>query len=335
MKRREFVGLIGGAAALPCLWPLAARAQQPQRQRRLAFVHSGIPADRLTEGAGPFWMQRFFATLRGLGDVEGSNLVIERFSAEGRSDRFADLVADVVSRKPDVIVSNLNDLIKAFANATVTIPIVMIAGDPIAGGLVTNLARPGGNLTGVSINAGIEIYAKRLQILKEAIPSMARVGHLLSGNWDDGSWTSLDQGWRRLGVTVTQLLLLVVDDAELQRTFADAEQKFDAAIVDEGGSFLAQRAAVVALAEKYRIPMIYPYRDYVEQGGLMALAPDLGELAERMASDVHQILNGAKAGDIPIYQPSKFQMIINLKTAKTIGLDLPATLVARADEVIE
>ncbi len=336
MKRREFVGLIGGAAALPCLWPLAARAQQPQRQRRLAFVHSGIPADRLTEGAGPFWMQRFFATLRGLGDVEGSNLVIERFSAEGRSDRFADLVADVVSRKPDVIVSNLNDLIKAFANATVTIPIVMIAGDPIAGGLVTNLARPGGNLTGVSINAGIEIYAKRLQILKEAIPSMARVGHLLSGNWDDGSWTSLDQGWRRLGVTVTQLLLLVVDDAELQRTFADiAEQKFDAAIVDEGGSFLAQRAAVVALAEKYRIPMIYPYRDYVEQGGLMALAPDLGELAERMASDVHQILNGAKAGDIPIYQPSKFQMIINLKTAKIIGLDLPATLVARADEVIE
>jgi putative ABC transport system substrate-binding protein len=336
MKRREFVGLIGGAAALPCLWPLAARAQQPQRQRRLAFVHSGIPADRLTEGAGPFWMQRFFATLRGLGDVEGSNLVIERFSAEGRSDRFADLVADVVSRKPDVIVSNLNDLIKAFANATATIPIVMIAGDPIAGGLVTNLARPGGNLTGVSINAGIEIYAKRLQILKEAIPSMARVGHLLSGNWDDGSWTSLDQGWRRLGVTVTQLLLLVVDDAELQRTFADiAEQKFDAAIVDEGGSFLAQRAAVVALAEKYRIPMIYPYRDYVEQGGLMALAPDLGELAERMASDVHQILNGAKAGDIPIYQPSKFQMIINLKTAKTIGLDLPATLVARADEVIE
>jgi len=336
MKRREFVGLIGGAAALPCLWPLAARAQQPQRQRRLAFVHSGIPADRLTEGAGPFWMQRFFATLRGLGDVEGSNLVIGRFSAEGRSDRFADLVADVVSRKPDVIVSNLNDLIKAFANATVTIPIVMIAGDPIAGGLVTNLARPGGNLTGVSINAGIEIYAKRLQILKEAIPSMARVGHLLSGNWDDGSWTSLDQGWRRLGVTVTQLLLLVVDDAELQRTFADiAEQKFDAAIVDEAGSFLAQRAAVVALAEKYRIPMIYPYRDYVEQGGLMALAPDLGELAERMASDVHQILNGAKAGDIPIYQPSKFQMIINLKTAKIIGLDLPATLVARADEVIE
>ena len=140
----------------------------------------------------------------------------------------------------------------------------------------------------------------------------------------------------RLGVAVIANPLPVVDDTQLQRTFAGmAEQKLDAAIIDEGGSFLAQRAAVVELAEKYRLPMIYPYRDYVEQGGLMALAPELGELAARMANDVHQIFNGAKAGDIPIYQPSKFQMIFNLKSAKAIGLDLPAPLVARADEVIE
>jgi putative ABC transport system substrate-binding protein len=334
MRRREFIRLVGGAVILPSIWPLAARAQQ--RQRRLAFVHSGIPADRLTESAGPFWMQRFFATLRGLGDVEGSNLVVERFSAEGRSDRFAALAAEVVSRKPDVIVSNLNDLVKAFANATATIPIVMIAGDPIAGGLVTNLARPGGNLTGVSINAGIEIYAKRLQILKEAVPSLTRVGHLLSGAWENDSWAALDESWRRLGVSFTRNLMPVVDDVQLQRAFAEmAQQKLDSFIVDEGGSFLAHRNSVVELAEKYRLPAIYPYRDYVEQGGLMALAPDLGELAERMANDVHQLFNGAKAGDIPVYQPSKFQLIINLKTAKTIGLDIPAALVARADEVIE
>jgi putative ABC transport system substrate-binding protein len=329
MKRREFVQLLGGAA----VWPLAAHAQQP-KPRRLAFVHSGIPANRLTESAGPFWMRRFFETLRGLGDVEGNNLVVERFSAEGRSDRFAELATEVVSRKPDVIVSNFNDLVKAFANATSTIPIVMIAGDPIVGGLVKNLARPGGNLTGVSINAGIEIYAKRVQILKEAIPTMLRVGHLLSGSWEGGSWASLDQ--QGLGVSVTRFLLTTVDDAELQRAFAElARQKFDAAIIDEGGSFLAQRTAVVELAERHRIPIIYPYRDYVDQGGLIALAPNLGELAERMADDVHQLFNGAKAGDIPIYQPSKFQMIINLRTAKTIGLDIPATLIARADEVIE
>ena len=331
MRRREFIGLVSGAAVA---WPLALRAQQ--KPRRIAFVHSGIPADHLTENAGPFWVRRFFETLRGLGDVEGDNLVVERFSAEGRSDRFAVLAAEVVSRNPDVIVSNLNDLVKAFMAATTTVPIVVITGDPIAGGLVTNLAHPGGNVTGVSINAGIEIEAKRLQILKEAIPSVVRVVHLLSSVWDTNGARDLDEAGRRLGITVTRNLLAVVDDAELQRAFADmAQQKLDAVVVDEGGSFLAQRAAIAGLAEKYRLPVIYPYRDYVEQGGLIALAPDLGELAERMASDVHQILNGTKPGDIPFYQPSKFQMIINLKTAKAIGLDMPATLIARADEVIE
>jgi putative ABC transport system substrate-binding protein len=333
MRRREFIGLIGGAA-VSC--PLAARAQQPQRQHHIAFVHSGIPADHLTETTGPFWVRRFHETLRGLGDVEGGNLVIERYSAEGRSDRFAALAAEVVGRKPDVIVSNLNDLVKSFMAATATIPIVVITGDPIAGGLITNLARPGGNLTGVSINAGIEIQAKRLELLKQAVPAAARVVHLLSGAWDDGTGKSIREAGQRLGIAVTGNLLPVVNDAQLQRAFAEiAQQKLDAAMVDEGGSFLAQRAAIVALAEKYRLPVIYPYRDYVEQGGLVAFAPDLGELAERMASDVHQILNGAKPGDIPFYQPSKFQMIFNLKTAKAIGLDIPATLIARADEVIE
>ena len=332
MRRREFIGLIGGAVARP----LTARAQQPQKQHRIAFVHSGIPADHLTEQAGPFWIRRFHEALRGLGTVEGSNLIIDRYSAEGHSERFAALVAEVVSHKPDAIVANLNDLVKAFTAATATIPIVVIAGDPIAGGLTTSLARPGGNVTGVSINAGIEIQAKRLELLKEALPSTASIVHLLSGGWDDGTGNSIREAGQRLGVAVTENMLPVVNDAQLQRAFAEmAQQKLVAAMVDEGGSFLALRAVIVKLAAKYRIPMIYPYRDYVEQGGLMAFAPDLGELAERMASDVHQILNGAKPGDIPIYQPSKFQMIINLKTAKAIGLEMPPTLVARADEVIE
>src|ERR1035437_8010377 len=130
MRRRELIMLLGGAAT----WPLAARAQQPQKQHRIAFVHSGIPADQLTETAGPFWVRRFYETLRGLGDTEGGNLVVERYSAEGRSDRFASLAAAVVSRNPDVIVSNLNRLVKVFTAATTTIPIVAITGDPIAGG---------------------------------------------------------------------------------------------------------------------------------------------------------------------------------------------------------
>jgi putative tryptophan/tyrosine transport system substrate-binding protein len=332
MRRREFIGLVGGAALG---WPLAARAQQPQK-RRIAFVHSGIAADKLTETAGPFWVRRFYETLRGLGEIEGSNLVVERYSAEGRSERFAALAAEVVGRNPDVIIANLNDLVKVFAAATATIPIVAIVGDPIAGGLVTNLAHPGGNLTGVSINAGIEIYGKRLQILKQAMPSMTKVAYLRSGAWDAGSGSASVDAGRQLGIAITDTLLLEVDDAQLRRCFAEmAQQPFDAVIVDEGGSFLAQRTLIVELAAKHRLPVIYPYRDYVELGGLIAYAPDLGELAQRTANDVHQILNGANPGDIPFYQPSKFQLIINLKAVKALELSLPQSLIAGADEVIE
>jgi putative ABC transport system substrate-binding protein len=334
MKRREFIGLAGGAAA----WPLVAGAQQPRKQHRLAFVHSGIPADKLTAAAGPFWVRRFYETMGRLGHTEGDNLVVERYSAEGRSDRFAALAAEVVRRKPDVIVSNLNVLIKVFLGATATIPIVGITSDPIAGGLITSLARPGGNLTGVSVEAGPEIVAKRFQIMKEAMPLVAKVTYLLSNSRPDGTdgGESYREGARRLGIVLTERFLPQVDEAQLRQSFAMmAEQRTDAALLDGSGSFLAFRGLLAQLEAENRIPVLYPYRDYVEQGGLMAFAPDLGELAERMAGDVHQIFEGGKAAEIPFYQPSKFQLIINLKTAKTIGIELSPTLIARADEVIE
>jgi putative ABC transport system substrate-binding protein len=334
MKRREFIAGIGGVAT-SYLWPGTARAQQPQKQR-VAFVHSGILADQLTETAGPFWVRRFYETLRGLGHTEGVNLVVERYSAEGRSERFAALAAAVVSSKPDVIVSNHNDLVKAFAAATATVPIVAITGDSIAEKLVTNLARPGGNLTGVSNKAGNEILGKRLQILKEAIPLASKVASLQSGPGDNSAGLAFREAAQQLGITLIVNFLPYVGEVQIRRSFVDlTQQQVDAAIVDEGGSFLALRALVVELAGKHRLPMIYPYRDYVDLGGLMAYAPDLGELAQRLANDVHQILNGAKPGDIPFYQPNKFQLIINLKAAKALGLDLPPTLVAGADEVIE
>jgi putative ABC transport system substrate-binding protein len=335
MKRREFIAGIGGAAA-SFLWARAARAQQPAKQHRIAFVHSGIAADQLTETAGPFWVRRFYETLRGLGHTEGSNLVVERYSAEGRSERFASLAAAVVSSKPDVIVSNANDLVKAFAAATATIPIVGITGDPIAAKLVTNLAHPGGNLTGVSINAGNEILGKRMQILKEAIPLAAKVVSLQSGTWDNSTGLALREAGQHLGIALVAKVLSEVNDAQIRGAFAEmAQQQFDAAIVDGSGSFLAYRALIIELAGKYRLPVVYPYRDYVDEAGLMAYAPDLGELAQRLANVVHQILYGAKPGDIPFYQPNKFQLIISLKAAKALGLDLPPTLIARADEVIE
>jgi len=334
MRRRELFKFVAATVAIASA-PSGARAEL--KQRRLAFVHSGIPADKLTEAAGPFWVRRVYETLRGLGDVEGSNLVVERFSAEGRSERFASLAAEVVSRTPDVVIVNLNDLVKAFMQATSTIPLVAITGDPIAAGFITNIARPGGNLTGVAINAGIEIYGKRLQIIQEAIPKVRKVANLLSGVWTvSPGEAGYQEAGRRLGMEMVAKEMVEVNETQLRRMFDEmAEQKFDAAVVDEGGSFLAQRALLTKLAEEHHLPVIYPYRDYVELGGLMAYAPDLGELAQRIAGDVHQIFNGAKAGDIPFYQPSKFQLIVNAKAAKAIGLELPQALLTGADEVIE
>jgi putative ABC transport system substrate-binding protein len=329
MRRRACLLWIGSALVAPVL-PSATSAQQ--RVHRLAFVHSGIPADKLTESAGPFWVRRVYQTLRELGDVEGQNLIVERFSADGRSERFASLAAEVVSRKPDVIILNFNNLAKMFMVATSTIPLVAIISDPIAAGLLTSLAHPGGNLTGVSINAGLEIYGKRLQIIKEALPKVTKVAALFSGALSGMS--AYQEAARKLGIELTSRELSEVNEVQLRRTFAEiAEQQFDAVIVDEGGSFLAHRGLMATLGEEYRLLVLYPYRDYVEEGGPIAYAPDFGELAQRIGNDVHQIFNGSKAGDIPFYQPNKFRLIVNARSAR--ALDLPPTLLARADEVIE
>ncbi|MBR1165858.1 ABC transporter substrate-binding protein [Bradyrhizobium liaoningense] len=335
MQRRHFITLVSGAAAA---WPLAGRAQQARRQHRIALVHSGIPADQLTETAGPFWVRRFYQTLRKLGYAEGSNIVVQRYSAEGRSQHFTSLAAAVVGSDPQVIVVNLNELIEAFAAATTTIPIVAIMGDPIATGLVANLAHPGGNLTGVSIDAGYEIVAKRLQILKEAMPSAAKVAYLTSSRtlMDTPLGLSLQKAGQALGIVLSWNFLPEVNDEQLRRTFAElTSQRFDAAMVDASGSFLARRASITELAGKLHLPIIYPFRDYADSGGLISYAPDLGELAERLAVDVHQVLNGTRPGDIPIYRPSKFHLVINLKAASALSLEMPPTLLARADEVIE
>ena len=329
MRRRACLRWIGSALVAPVF--LSATSAQ-QGVHRLAFVHSGIPADKLTESAGPFWVRRVYQTLRELGDVEGQNLIIERFSADGRSERFASLVAEVVSRKPDVIILNLNTLAKMFMVATSTIPLVAILSDPIATGLLTSLAHPGGNLTGVSINAGLEIYGKRLQIIQEAMPKVAKVAALFSVALSGRS--EHQEAARKLGIELTSRELAEVNEVQIRRTFAEiAEQQFDAVIVDESGSFLAHRGLMATLGEEYRLLVLYPYRDYVEEGGPIAYAPDLGELAQRIANDVHQIFNGSKAGDIPFYQPNKFHLIVNARSAR--ALDLSPTLLARADEVIE
>jgi len=335
MRRRDFMATLGGASLA---LPIAARAQQSRKQNRIAFVHSGIPAEQLTESAGPLWVRRFYETLRKLGDLEGDNLVVERYSAEGRTDHLTALAGTIVNRKPDVIVTNLHALVTAFTQATSEIPIVAIAGTSIWGASGRSLARPGGNLTGVSINAGNEITGKRLEILKEIIPSLTKVAYLASARaaWEDDAGLSARQVGSRLSVAVSGISPAEFNEIQIRHTFdAMKQQQFEAVLIDEGGGFLAQRVLMVELAEKHGLPICYPYRDYVDLGGLMAYAPDLGELAQRLADNVHQILNGAKPGDIPVYQPTRFQLVINLKAAKTLGLTITQFISARADEVIE
>jgi putative ABC transport system substrate-binding protein len=334
MTRRELIALLGGTAAA---WPVGVRAQQPATQQRIAIFHPAIPTTLLTEtGGGSAW-RAFFGELRRLGYVEGENLIIERYSAEGHHERYADLAREIVTRNPDVIVTGTNPVVIAFKAASSTIPVVAFMLDPLKAGLVTSLARPGGNLTGITLDAGIEIWGKRLQMLKEAIPSTTTAAFLgMRDGWEGSSGEVLRAAGAELGISLVFMLPQKGNSSEIERVFAVMEQQRpDAVLVSGEGDLYAHRQLIAELAEKNRLPVMCPYRDYVEAGGLMAYAVDLAELLRRMADDVHQILKGAKPGDIPIYQPTKFHLLINLKTAKTLGLTLPSALLARADEVIE
>ena len=329
MRRRDFtIGLLLAAAAQP-VW-----AQEPAKQHRIAIV---IPAGSITviDDPGVRAWRAFWEELRQLGDVEGQNLIVERYSAEGRHAGYADLAREVVRRNPEVIVAATDAIARAVRAAAGTTPIVWIGGDPIEAGFATSLARPGSNITGVSVNAGIEIWGKRLQILKEAVPSTSKVGWLTTST-SQGIAEPLRDASQRLRISVIDMALQESTPPGVERLFADiAQEQVDAIMVDSHGDLVAHRQLIVELAEKNRLPAIYPWREYILSAGLMAYATDLVELFRRMADDVHQILDGAKPGDIPIYQPTKYEFLINLKAARALGLTIPSSLLAVADEVIE
>jgi putative tryptophan/tyrosine transport system substrate-binding protein len=332
MRRREFTaGLLLAAAMRP------ARAQQRMSRPRIAIFHPAIPAALLTEtGGGTAW-RAFFAELRRLGYVEGQNLLIERHSAEGHHERYAEMAREIVARSPDVIVTGTNPVVTAFRAATSTIPIVAFMLDPLKAGLVASLAQPGGNLTGITLDAGIEIWGKRLELLKAAVPSTANAAFLgMRDGWEGSFGQALRDIGGQLGISLVSMLPDEGTSSEIERVFAAmAQQRPDAVLVSGEGDLYAHRQLIAELAEKNRLPTMCPYRDYVDAGGLMAYTVDLAELLQRMADDVHQILKGARPGDIPIYQPTKFDLLINLKTAKTLGLTLPPVLLSHANEIID
>jgi putative ABC transport system substrate-binding protein len=333
VRRREFITFLGSAAASP----LTARAQQPTARRRIAIFHPAFPTTLLTETGGVGAWREFFGELRRLGYVEGQNLIVERYSAEGHHERYADLAREIVSRSPDVIVTPTNPVVIALTRTTNTIPIVAWMFDPVKAGLVTSLARPGGNLTGVTLDAGVEIWGKRLEILKEALPSAATVAILgMRGGLDGSSEAFLRDAARLLGISLVFMFPQQGTTSEIERVFAAMEQQRpDAVLVSGEGDLYAHVKLIVKLAEKNGFPTIGSYREHVEAGGLMAYGFDLAALARRIADDTDQILKGAKPGDIPIYQSTTFELQINLKTAKALGFTVPPTLLARAEEVIE
>src|SRR5215813_13782929 len=312
--------------------PLAAQAQQAGKVPRIGFLSLTSPSDR------PSLLDAFRQRLRELGWVEGQNIVIDYRYAEGRVDRLPDLAAELVRLKVDLIVGSAGTQVATAAkNATETIPIVMIfVRDPVGNGLIASLARPGGNVTGVSGSAGLEIFAKQLELLKDTVPRIRRVA--IRSNppnaYHQLAIREVNVAARSLGVHLQ--LLGARGPNEFDGAFAAmAKERVGALLVLSDAIFGYHQTRLVDLAARSRLAAAYSVRDYVEAGGLMSYGPSILDSYRQAATYVDRILKGAKPADLPVEQPSKFELVINLKTAKVLGLTIPPSLLARADEIIQ
>ena len=326
MRRREFIALLGGAAAA---WPLAARARG-ERMRRIGFLRSTSP-----EGTEHL-LAAFHQGLKETGYIEGQNLVVEYRWAGGHIDRLPALTADLVHREVAVIVANGVAVRSAIAT-TATIPIVFVVGvDPVRSGFVASLNRPGGNVTGTSIVTGPDLHAKRLEILHELLPRTITVAALLDPKvvGTEATAGEIEQAARALALRV--LIVKAGSESEFDAAFLSMMQSGTGALLVGGGAFfVTERQRLVALAARHALPASYMTRDSVEVGGLMSYGPSQVNAYRRAGVYVGRILNGAKPAELPVELPTKYELVINLKTAKALGLDLPASVLARADEVIE
>jgi putative tryptophan/tyrosine transport system substrate-binding protein len=327
MRRREFVALFGTAAATPSLlWPLAARAQQ--KAPTIGFLG---PASASAMSA---WTAAFVQRLRELGWIEGRSIAIEYRWADGRADRLSEIAAEFVRLKVDVIVTT-GTAVPLLKQATSTIPIVFtIANDPIGSGLVTSLSRPGGNATGLSQLAA-DLGGKRLELLREVIPGLRRLATL--GNGANAVTASeMTQVWeaaRTLGLEVVNSEIRRAE--EIAPTIEALKGRADAIYVQTDPLMNTNRARISTLALGARLPTLSGIREYVEAGGLMSYGPNFPDLFRRTAEYVDKILRGVKPADLPVEQPTKFDLVFNLTTAKALGLQVPEAFLLRADEVIE
>jgi putative tryptophan/tyrosine transport system substrate-binding protein len=335
MMRREFIALAGGAATV---WPPTAYAQQPAAAtKRLAICSPSEPAASMNEGSDNRYYRALFAELRRLGHVEGQNLIVERYGREQNTSGLAATVADVIRTNPDVVYA-IPPAVPVFHRQTDRIPLVGLTGDPVAAGLVQSLAYPGGNLTGVSVDTGPSIHGKRIALLREIFPAMSKFSYIaLRTQWENLVGSPMRAACDAAGIgLVTSLTDLPSNEATYRHAVAQAlRDDANAIMVGDNPDTLANRTLIVGLIGVAGLPAMYPLPEFVDEGGLIAYSFDLVELNKRVANDIDAILRGANPGDIPYYQASKFELSINLKTAKVLGLAVPPTLLASADRVIE
>jgi ABC-type uncharacterized transport system substrate-binding protein len=325
MRRREFMGLIGGAMT----WPFVARAQQPGKLPTIGFLGAATPS------AASQWVAAFAQRLRELGWTEGRTVVIEYRWAEGRSERFAEIAAEFVRLKVDVIVTWGTASVVAAKQATSVIPIVFAAaGDPVGAGLVASLARPGGNVTGSS-NQAADVAGKRLALLREVVPGLRRLAILANiGSPIGGVQMGEAQTTARtLGLEVATLEIRRAQD--IAPALEAIKGRVEALYVVSEALVFTHRIRIHTLALAARLPTMHDYREYVEAGGLMSYGPNFPGFFRRAADFVDKILRGAKPTDLPVEQPTKFDLVFNLTTAKALGLTIPEAFLLRADEVIE
>ncbi len=327
MKRREFIKLLGGVATS---WPLAARAQQ-KSMPVIGYLNVGF-----SQLQHPF-VVAFHEGLKEMGFVAGENLAIEYRWAEERYDRLPELAADLVRHKVDVIVATGELSLRAAASATPTIPIVFTIGsDPVQSGLVASLARPDSNITGFTAIA-TQLVSKRLELVSELLPQAKKIAVIINPGALAVSDVTIRLAQQVAAPRGIQLLILKADDTiSLEAAFASIPREHaDAAIVSADAYFFLRREQVTALAARYVVPTIYELQGFVEVGGLMSYGPNVAALRRQVGIYTGKILKGAKPADLPIQQPTQFDLVLNLKAAKALGLTVPASLLVRADEVIE
>jgi len=324
MTRRDFITLLGGAAVG---WPLAARAQQAGKLPTIGFLGTA------TALSWSQYLAAFVQRLRELGWIEGRTVAIEVRWAEGRGERYTEIAAEFVRRKVDVIVSS-GAPAEALKQATSVIPFVFVAGDPVGTGYVATLARPGGNATGLSIQAP-DLAGKRLELLREVVPGLHRLAILANVGFRAPvlEMGEAETAARAFGLDVVRLEIRRAQD--IAPAFEALKSRVEALYITTDPFINANRIGINTLANVARLPTITGVREYVEAGSLMSYGANLTALFRRAGDYVDKILRGEKPGDIPVEQPTKFDLVINLTTAKALGLDLPPTLLARADEVIE